>query len=98
MLIVSSHFIVEHGDFIFWSMIPTSLSKYRLLLVSRTMLSSSSISWEVDTGGAVSKQLNVVRLTIPVGEVKRPANITPCIDKITLANWCRLTWVGCDSV
>ena len=79
-------------------MIPTSLSKYRLPLVSRTMLSSSSISWEVDTGGAVSKQLQVVRLTIPVVEVNRPANITPCLDKMTLAHWCRLTWVGGDDV
>ena len=31
-------------------------------------------------------------------EVKRPANITPCLDKITLAHWCRLTWVAGDVV
>ena len=79
-------------------MIPTSLSKNRLPLVSMTMLSSSSISWEVDTGGAVAKQLQVVRLTIPVVEDKRPANTTPCLVKMTLAHWCRLTRVGGDVV
>ena len=86
------------GILFFWRIIPTSFSKYRLPLVSRTRLSSSSISWEVDTGGAVAKQLQVFKLTIPVVEVKRPAKITPCLDKITLAHWCRLTWVGGDVV
>ena len=101
MLIVSSHFDVdaEHEDLLFfWRLVPTSLSKNRLPLVSRTMLSSVSISREVDTGGAVSKHEQVVRLTIPAAEVNRPANITPCLVNMTLAHWCRLTWVGGDDV
>ena len=99
---MSSHFDVdaEHENLLVlfgdWFLPPPCPRKG--LLVSRKMLSSVSISREVDTGGAVSKHEQVVRLTIPAAEVNRPANITPCLVNMTLAHWCRLTWVGGDDV
>ena len=77
-------------------MIRTSFSMYRLPLVSKTRLSSSSFSREVDTGAAVAKHVQEVKVASPLVLVKRPAKTTPCLDNIILAHWWRLTRVGGD--
>ena len=61
-----------------------------------TGLSSSSFSREVDTGAAVAKHLQEVKVASPLVLVKRPAKTTPRLDNIILAHWWRLTRVGGD--